>query len=67
MSATVRTTHHHRPVLLGQVGDGCRGEVEVAGLERAQHHRVGDVASAGPLVKEGRDEAAAVTPFPPAD
>lgn len=39
--------HRDWSSLLGQVTDGGRGEVEVAGLQGAQHHSVGDVAGAG--------------------
>lgn len=42
--------YHKKPILLGQTGNSCRGEVEVTSFERMQDHCVGDIASTGNLV-----------------
>lgn len=47
-------SYHDLAALLSKVTDGGGGEVEVPGLEGAEHHRVGDVTGAegGGGVKE---------------
>lgn len=44
--------NHNRSILLGQVSNRGRSEVEVASFERTQDNCVGDIASAGPRVKD---------------